>query len=650
MARGPSLAAPVKRTTRHRFAALLALPLAAMAAVPSPTPKFQSPYLAIGLSPARPAFTWFSVDSLGQGKLAQNPVLAAAAAAPVPGIELKDRSTYSLKGKPVWRVTFEDRGFTLRSAYVAGAEAPPFTLTFNQRANHATLLGLMPPGERRMSLPCVLHLPDMGTVRITSRTPGLTLDYDARRWKKMPAVLAVHPSHANEVPAQFTPPYVHVACPAATAAMGSVEYQFEVVSIHPQLPGIERDARYDGFRRDWLNIFQVHARLQMLANNASSDPCSFTLFKYADLAVHTPPLAEGLTALDLVRMTLDRYLAGATGYGQIGYGCGESDADVCPWPTPHTSLDTLPSLLLSSCHYIEGARDLKWGHANYEKLAAWGREMFAADKDGNGLVEYPGSGNYGDRPKRLRRPSNWWDTINFGHEDALANALVYGAAVRFADLARKFQHSEDAAFFADRAAKLRAAYVPALLNPATGVIAGWKSADGQLHDYWFTFVQGVAITYGLLDAPLANAVMDRVLAKMKEVGYTRFELGLPGNLIPVRKGDYVHENSPPHITGEPKLDDGSDGFQYYENGGATGCWSYFSIKALFNLGRRDDARRILHPMLDAYARGEFQGFDPSGGRSRDWRTWDGKGTGYEGLLVDNYHALLAVLDDVKASQ
>jgi hypothetical protein len=144
--------------------------------------------------------------------------------------------------------------------------------------------------------------------------------------------------------------------------------------------------------------------------------------------------------------------------------------------------------------------------------------------------------------------------------------------------------------------------------------------------------------------------MDRLLAKMKEVGYTRFELGLPGNLIPVRKGDYVHENSPPHITGEPKLDDGSDGFQYYENGGATGCWAYFTIKALFQLGRVDDARRILHPMLDAYARGEFQGFDPGGGRSRDWRTWSGKGTGYEGLLVDNYHALLAVLDDVKASK
>ena len=90
------------------------------------------------------------------------------------------------------------------------------------------------------------------------------------------------------------------------------------------------DPRYDGFRRDWLNIFQVNPRVQMLANNASSDPCAFTLFEYSDLAVHTPPLAEGLTCLDLVRMTLDRYIAGAKGYGQVGYGCTPTDADSSP--------------------------------------------------------------------------------------------------------------------------------------------------------------------------------------------------------------------------------------------------------------------------------------------------------------------------------
>ncbi|MCU0977783.1 MAG: hypothetical protein MUF25_01295 [Pirellulaceae bacterium] len=54
-------------------------------------------------------------------------------------------------------------------------------------------------------------------------------------------------------------------------------------------------------------------------------------------------------------------------------------------------------------------------------------------------------------------------------------------------------------------------------------------------------------------------------------------------------------------------------------------------------------------MLAGYAQGKFQGFDASG-RSLDWRDWQGGGHGSEGLLVDNYHALLAVLNDVKAKR
>ncbi|MEI7807694.1 MAG: hypothetical protein WCJ07_04320, partial [Verrucomicrobiota bacterium] len=88
-------------------------------------------------------------------------------------------------------------------------------------------------------------------------------------------------------------------------------------------------------------------------------------------------------------------------------------------------------------------------------------------------------------------------------------------------------------------------------------------------------------------------------------------------------------------------------FQFYENSGATGCWTYYTLKALYQLGRIGDARRIFDPMLTGYAAGKFQGFDVTG-RSLDWRDWKGGGHGYEGLLVDNYHALLAVLDDVKA--
>jgi len=576
-------------------------------------PGYQSQFLAVRLSPTAPAFSYFAVDSLGQGRLAQNPVLPETNA--IAGLEL-DGQTYQLKGQPVWRAGWSKRSLTLRSDYAAGVAAPPFVLTFNQRINHATLLGWMKPGEQQMPLPCVLHLPDMGSLRLTGNGK---LDYDASRSGRTA--------------------FVRIAFSPATAQQRQVEYRLEVTAIYPRLRGLDQEARYDGYRRDWLNIFQVNPRLQMLANNSASDPCAFTLFEYSDLAAHTPPLAEGLTANDLVRMTLDRYLAGTKGYGQVGY-----------WKTPWTSLDSLPSFLISACNYASSSGDLKWAAVNYDKLSAWGHEMFAADKDGNGLLEYPGTGNFGDRPTPDRRPANWWDTINFGHEDAFSNALAYRAATMFTELARRLHRDEEADFFGARAAKLRAAYAPTFLNPQTGVLAGWKSADGQLHDYWFTYVQGMAITFGLLDDQTANRVMDRLLAKMTAVGYTNFSLGLPGNLVPIKKGDYVnHENSPPELFGQPRLDDGSDGFQFYENGGATGCWAYYTVKALYQLGRVEDARHILYPMLAGYAQGKFQGFDVNG-RSLDWRDWAGHGHGYEGLLVDNYHTLLAVLDDAAAKR
>lgn len=600
------------------LAASLIVPLAALHAA---QPDFQSEHLALGLSPHAPTFSMFSVDSLGEGKLGQNTMLANTP--PVTGVTL-NRHTYAFNGKPAWTAEWTATTITLTSDHVA--DAPPFVLTFDQKANHATLLGLMKPGERMMSLPCVLHLPDMGSLRITASVKGATLDYDARRRGGR---------------------FVRVGFPSATAEQKRVVYRLEVTSIHPQ---IGDDPRYDGVRRNWLNIFQVNPRVQMLANNSSSDPCSMTLWEYSDIAACTPPLADGLTANDLIRMTLDRYLSGAKGYGQVGFACTPSDADLNAWRTPWDSLDTLPSFLIAACNYIRSTNDLAWGRANYEKLAAWGREMFASDTNGNGLLEYPRSGNYGDRPTASRRPANWWDCINFGHEDAFSNALAYSAAVMFAEVAHTFKKTDDAAFFHEKAERLRAAYATTFLNPETGVLAGWKSADGQLHDYWFPFIQGMAVTYGLLDDKTANSVMDRLLEKMKSVGYTNFELGLPGNLVPIKKGDYVFQSKPQKRNGDPELEDGSDSFQYYENGGATGCWGYFVVRALYKLGRKEDARSIFHPMLEAYARGEFQGFDQVSKGSRDWRDWKGFGRGYEGFLVDNYHALLAVSDDLETKR
>jgi hypothetical protein len=394
------------------------------------------------------------------------------------------------------------------------------------------------------------------------------------------------------------------------------------------------DARFDGFRRNWLNILQLSPHWRMLANHAASDTCAFCYYEYADIAQRTPALAKGLSALDMVRQTLDRIMGGANAYGMPGHGA-----------FPEFSTDTLPSLLIAAQNYVAGRKDQRWLAANYGRLRDWADKMLATDHDGNGLIEYTLSGNSGSWPAQLKhRPANWWDTIGFGHEDAYANALAYRALNGMEELARQSNHPDDQVRYRAAADKLRAAYFDAFYNPATGVLAGWRSADGQLHDYYFLWINGIAIHYGLVPKDKANGIMDRLLAKMKEVGYTRFDLGLPGNLIPVARKDYVHLD--PRVGGGQK-EDNSDGFQRYENGGATACFAYFTLAALYDLGRVEDGDRILFPMLQGFGRGDFQGRGTNG-MSKDWKAWDGTCWGYEGFLVDNYYALLAVLDRAAA--
>jgi hypothetical protein len=94
----------------------------------------------------------------------------------------------------------------------------------------------------------------------------------------------------------------------------------------------------------------------------------------------------------------------------------------------------------------------------------------------------------------------------------------------------------------------------------------------------------------------------------------RFDLGLPSNLLPTPRKDYVDLQ---HRWGAGQKDDGSDGFQIYQNRG-------FRLLRLFLPGRsvrprlREEADGMLLSMLGALQRGKFQGFSPNGMTS-DWK-------------------------------
>ena len=593
----------------------------------------RSKHLTVELSTTRPELLRLSVDSLGLGRFPPS-ALRPPAPAPRPttgrrsGTSLEYRRQGLPRSAPArWTFQLGDQELALVSRWSEDDPPEPVVLEFDPRLCHATLLGRA-NADGSVRLPALLHLPDQGTFRIAATDwKDASLGYDARR------------AGAGYDAGRGGAGYVRITFPPATRARRQVEYRWEVAAIYPPVAGIAGDPRFDGFRRNWLSILQLRPDLRVLANHAGSDTAAFCYYEYADIARHSPPLAEGLGALDLVRQSLDRILEGMPAYGLPNFVI--SGPNYCLRWFREAAADTYPSLLIAAWDYVDGTHDKVWLAKNYAGIRQWAETMLATDRNGNGLVEYIESGNSGSWPPRLKhRPSNWWDAIGFGHEDAYANALAYRALCGMERLAATLDKTADAARYRAAADKLRGAYFKTFYNPATGVLAGWKSADGQLHDYYFLWVNGIAIHYGLVPRDRANAIMDRLLAKIKAVGYNRFDLGLPGNLIPVPRKDYVDLSK--HCWGVGQKEDNSDGFQIYQNGGASACFAYFTLAALYDLGRREQADRILFPMLDALEKGQFQGFG-SNGMSNDWKAWDGTPWGYEGLLVDNYYVLLAVL-------
>ena len=581
---------------------------------------YASPRLEARIAAHAPGLDALNIDGLGLGKRGTNVLreqtspdtnFVAAISTVAGGIKVDYRHVNQATNTPApWSIEVDEHGLTLVSQWSTTGTPEPLSLKFDANRCHATVLGIQ-NSNGAVRLPALMHLPGQGSLRITATgATDATLGYTSVRGGS-----------------------VAVAFPAATAATPRLEYRLEVTAIYPELPGLADDHRFDSFRRNWLDVLQLNPGHHQLANNSGSTSCAFCYYEYGDIALRTPPLADGLTALDLVRQTLDAIFAGARAYGMPA-----------PGNFPAESSDTFPSFLIAADDCVRGGNSDEWLATNYTKIKGWADKMLATDTNGNGLVKYVLSGNSGTWPPGFPkvRPANWWDTIGFGHEDAYGNALAYRALGCMEHMSQQLGKTEDAAQYRAAAQKLHAAYFTNFYDPATGVIGGWRSADGQLHDYYFLWVNGIAIRYGLVPLDKAGDIMDKLMAKMKEVGYTQFHMGLPGNLITVALKDYVHRTPDGHFGGGVRADN-ADGFQKYENGGATGCFAYFTLAALYDLGRRAEADAILFPMLQEYDKGGFEGRNALG-RSNDWRMWDGTAKGYEGFLTDNYYTMLAVLE------
>ncbi len=603
---------------------------------------YSSPWLRVGFRLDRPGLSFLCLDAAGSGRLQRNllkppaPATAGAATADAvamgwdgagqtsapasftvsrtgnviryQGVRLGDLETVTLT------FTVRPKGLTVvverevPQSYLL-AEESPLRLTFDAGVTPPSPLGrLRRPGE--LAFPVFLHFPDYGSLLVRADAPDASWGFVGRRGaREVQLSLEAGQERGADATLRMTP------------GRRRFNLDLEMTQVYPEKARVDSDRRLAGLKRGWLNIFQFRPDVACLSNNSVSDNCLFCVYEYADQAYFTPPLFDDFTALEAVRMTLDAYFDGTGGYG--------NDRAVF--------VDTDPSLVIAAWDYAAGRGDRAWLRRRITDVERYADHIIAADVDGDGLAESTRKGNSGTGANGAGEwSSNWWDVISFGWKDAYGNALDYRAFRCIADLERRLGRGEKAALYQQRAGRIRQVYYPTFFNPATGVLAGWRSQDGQLHDYYFTFIAGIAAAYGLVTREQGNAIMDRMQAKMRQVGYSAFRFGLPGNLIPVARKDYAGGG----VLGQPAKDDGSDSFQNYENGAATGSFAYFYLQGLYSLGRTAEADQILDGMLQGYRDGLFQNGVGSG---VDWKRWDGTPCGYEGLLTDTYYALTAFM-------
>jgi hypothetical protein len=354
-----------------------------------------------------------------------------------------------------------------------------------------------------------------------------------------------------------------------------------------------------------------------ISNNGASQHVPFCMDMHALLAVAIRPFSRDIDPLALVRDSIDRYLAGGPGYGAGRTSHGSFSLE-------DEYVMTRPAVLLGIAVLLGADRDHGWLHRQRDAIRAVIEQTRALDVDGDGLIECSlRKGLTGHREPS----SNWWDEISFGWKDAFSNAILFDALVRLASVLREFDEQEGVESLEQWAASLKASYLPAFLDPASGWLAGWRSHDGVLHDHAFLFVNGAAVSARLLEEDVARQVMGRLWQEVAASGLPDHRLGLPGNLRRIPDSD-----TPGAYPDLP--------FGFYQNGGLSLSMARHFVGALYHVGMRAEGDSLLLPMLEGLADGSAFGGVGSG---VDWRFWDGGPCGYEGLLSDQFGILIPAI-------
>lgn len=408
-----------------------------------------------------------------------------------------------------------------------------------------------------------------------------------------------------------------------TLRPGEYEAQLRLTVTNLELKATRKARPHAGLRRAWASGFFFRPEQCGLANNSCSVLAANVLYGSADMAAYGAGAGPVPAPVELVRRTLDVVLRkGGPHYGS-------------QYEFHH---DAAPSLLIAAGRVHQIAPDAAWLAGVWPQVKGIVAHILGnIDETGMYACQHH-SGNSGSEHGG---GSNAWDDIGFGHHDGYSAALAYRALYAAAALASAAGEGELKQRCLQAAAALKPAFVKSLFNPETGWLAGWRSRDGQLHDYGFLCLNGMAIAFGLLEGEQAKEVLTRLEAKRAEVGHTDFRYGLMTQLLPVPSGDLTSsaQNSLLDRGWRNGLrPDGLDTFGVFCNGCLTPCFAGFYLAALSKHGFTETADRICDQLLASFETGVFDG-DRNGA---EFYTHEGIPCGYEGSLIHNYYVLAEI--------
>ena len=453
-----------------------------------------------------------------------------------------------------------------------------------------------------MSGPVTWHFPRYGTIRILG-TGSLVRSDSVRPLDTNTLELKV-----GEIPTDFG----DYLLPGGRhqASLELVVTTPSLAQLHPNTPPTVRRA----VERHTLTALSFRADTDTYSNNGASMHCTTSLQDASAIAQHLRD-ADGITPMKWIGDSLQRWLDGAPSYGSGATSQGQYRLDD---EYVHLTANTLTAAARYAAH------DPEWFVRNRVRLIEEIVRMLNRDVDGDGLVE--SSIRLGISGEH-QWSTAWADVISFGWKDAWANAVAFDMWQLWITVLRASGEEE----LADRVQRsselLQQNYLPTFLSPDTGIVAGWRSKDGLLHDYGFSVVNGAACASDLLPVATAREIMDRLMLAWDAVGLTDFRNGVPLNLWRIPETDLGGV-----VFGLP--------MGCYQQGGYSHHGARVIVDALHRVGLGEKGQAVLENLATTIADDTSFGGVGSG---VDWRMADGTPSGYEGQLIEGFSILASAL-------